>query len=311
LITREEQEMPKRHRLSRREFLKMVGATASAAALGACTPQTPAKVATTATPEATLEEIEPIVPEMVLVEAGSFEMGSTDGLSDDQPVHTVRITRPFYVARYAVTFEEYDRFCEDTIGKNKLDDNGWGRGNRPVMHVTWYDAVEYCNWLSEKEGLTPCYSGKGRATECEFSANGYRLPTEAEWEYAARGGQKSQGYTYAGSDNPDDVAWYIGNAGGQTHPVGQKQPNELGLYDMSGNLFEWCWDWYGEDYYASSPPSDPTGPPAPHTAVPWELNRVRRSGSWRESSDSIRTTYRSIDYASYVGDNGFRLVRTQ
>ena len=303
--------MSTRRKLSRREFLKMAGATASAAALRACTPQTPAKVAPTATPEAALREIEPIVPEMVLVEAGSFEMGSADGLSDDQPVHTVRITRPFYVARYAVTFEEYDRFCEDTIGQNKPDDNGWGRGNRPVMHVTWYDAVAYCNWLSEKEGLTPCYSGKGRATECEFSANGYRLPTEAEWEYAARGGQKSQGYRYAGSDNPDDVAWYIGNSGGQTHPVGQKQPNELGLYDMSGNLFEWCWDWYGEDYYASSPSSDPTGPPAPRTTIPWELNRVRRSGSWRENSDTIRTTYRSIDYASYVGDNGFRLVRTQ
>jgi sulfatase modifying factor 1 len=303
--------MSKRRELSRREFLKMAGATASAAALGACTPQTPTKVAPTATLAAALEETEPIVPDMVLVEAGSFEMGSTDGLSDEQPVHTVRITRPFYIAKYAVTFEEYDRFCEDTIGQNKPDDNGWGRENRPVMSVTWYDAVAYCDWLSKKEGLTSCYSGKGRATECDFSANGYRLPTEAEWEYAACGGQKSQGYRYAGGDNPDDVAWYIGNSGGQTHPVGQKQPNELGLYDMSGNLFEWCWDWYGEDYYASSPSSDPTGPPAPRTTIPWELNRVRRSGSWRENSDSIRTTYRSIDYASYVGDNGFRLVRTQ
>ena len=301
--------MSKHRKLSRREFLKMAGATASAAALGACAP-TPTKVATTATPVPT-QEIEPLVPEMVLVEAGSFQMGSTNGDADEQPVHTVHITRPFYIAKYAVTFEEYDLFCDDTIGKNKSDDNGWGRGNRPVMRETWYDAVEYCNWLSKKEELTPCYSGKGRTTECEFSANGYRLPTEAEWEYAARGGQKSQGYRYAGSDNPDDVAWYIGNAGGQTHPVGQKQPNELGLYDMSGNLFEWCWDWYGQDYYAASPPSDPTGPPAPRTAIPWELNRVRRSGSWRENSDSIRTTYRSIDYASYVGDNGFRLVRTQ
>jgi formylglycine-generating enzyme required for sulfatase activity len=301
--------MSKRRKLSRREFLKMVGTTASAAALGACTP-TPTKVATTATPVPTPEEIEPIVPEMVLVEAGSFQMGSTKGASDEQPVHTVHITRPFYIAKYVVTFEEYDRFCDATIGIKKPDDNGRGRGNLPVINVTWYDAVAYCNWLSEKEGLTTCYSGKGKLTQCDFSANGYRLPTEAEWEYAARGGQKSQGYIYAGSDNPDDVAWYADHSGGQMHPVGQKQPNELGLYDMSGNLFEWCWDWYDGDYYASSPASDPTGPPPPSTGVPWEHNRVRRGGSWREDADSIRVTCRSFDYASYVGDNGFRLVRT-
>jgi formylglycine-generating enzyme required for sulfatase activity len=271
---------------------------------------TPTKVATTATAEPTPKEIEPIMPEMVLVEAGSFEMGSTDGDADEQPVHTVHITRSFYIAKHAVTFEEYDRFCDDTVGKSRLADRGWGRGNLPVISVTWYDTAAYCNWLSEQEGLTPCYSGKGKLTQCDFSANGYRLPTEAEWEYAARGGQKSQGYIYAGSDNPDDVAWYADSSGGQIHSVGQKQPNELGLYDMSGNLFEWCWDWYGADYYASSPISDPTGPPPPRTTLPWELNRVRRSGSWRESSDRIRTTCRSIDYASYVGDNGFRLVRT-
>ncbi|MFB0536326.1 MAG: formylglycine-generating enzyme family protein, partial [Anaerolineae bacterium] len=222
----------------------------------------------------------------------------------------VHITRPFYMAKHAVTLEEYDRFCDDTIGIRRPKDK-WGRGNRPVMSVTWYDAVAYCNWLSEKEGLSPCYSGKGKLTQCDFSANGYRLPTEAEWEYAARGGQKSQGYTYAGSDNPDDVAWYRGNSGSQTHPVGQKQPNELGLYDMSGNLWEWCWDWYGKDYYTSSAASDPQGPPAPPTTLSWQLNRVRRSGSWRENSDSLRTTYRSMDYASYIGDNGFRIVRTK
>jgi sulfatase modifying factor 1 len=301
--------MLERPRQSRREFLRMVGASASAAALGACAP-TPTQVAPTATAESALEKIEPIVPEMVLVEAGSFQMGSTNGRSDEQPVHTVHITQPFYISKYAVTFEEYDRFCDDTIGIKKPDDNGRGRGNLPVINVTWYDAVAYCNWLSEKEGLTPCYSGKGKLTQCDFSADGYRLPTEAEWEYAARGGPKSQGYIYAGSDNPDDVAWYAGNSGGQMHPVGQKQPNELGLYDMSGNLFEWCWDWYDKDYYVSSPASDPTGPPPPGTGVPWEHNRARRSGSWREDADSIRTTCRSLDYASYVGDNGFRLVRT-
>jgi formylglycine-generating enzyme required for sulfatase activity len=209
-----------------------------------------------------------------------------------------------------VTFEEYDRFCDDTIGIRRPRDN-WGRGTRPVAGVDWYDAVKYCNWLSEKEGLTPCYDVKGRLSQCDFSADGYRLPTEAEWEYAARGGQRSQGYIYAGSDNVDDVGWYEGNSGKQTYPVGQKQPNELGLYDMSGNMWEWCWDWYGEDYYASSPASDPTGPSSgtgPHIS---DAERARRGGSYRENSDCLRVARRSADGASYPGDNGFRLVRTK
>jgi sulfatase modifying factor 1 len=303
--------MSKRRKLSRREFLKVVGATASAAALGACTLQTPTEVAPTATAELAREEIEPIVPEMVLVEAGSFEMGSTNGNSDEQPVHTVHITRPFYIAKYAVTFEEYDLFCDDTIGIPKPKDRGRGRGAHPVSGVNWYDAVKYCNWLSEKEGLTPCYDVKGKLTQCHFSANGYRLPTEAEWEYAARGGHKSQGYEYAGSNNVDDVGWYEGNSGGQTHHVGQKQPNELGLYDMSGNMFEWCWDWYGKDYYASSPASDPMGPLSGTGAYIADADRARRSGSYREKAVYLRVAFRGADGATYRGDSGFRLVRTR
>jgi len=302
--------MSKCHTFSRREFLKMVGLAASAATLGACTPQTPTTVAPTATPESAMEEVKPIAPEMVLVEAGSFQMGSTDGHPAEQPVHTVHITRPFYMGRYAVTFEEYDRFCDDTIGIRRPKDK-WGRGTRPVSGVDWHDAVTYCNWLSEKEGLTPCYSGKGKLIQCDFSANGYRLPTEAEWEYAARGGPRSQGYKYAGSNNVDDVGWYDGNSGGQTHPVGQKQPNELGLYDMSGNTWEWCWDWYDKDYYASSPASDPTGPSSGTGPYIADAERARRSGSHKENSGTLRVAYRSADGANYPGDNGFRLVRTK
>jgi formylglycine-generating enzyme required for sulfatase activity len=286
----------------------MVGATASVTTLGTCTP-TPTKVATTATPELLPEEIEPIVPEMVLVEAGSFQMGSTEGLEDEQPVHTVHITRPFYIAKYAMTFEEYDLFCDDTIGIPRPRDRGWGRGAHPLSGVNWYDAVKYCNWLSGKEGLTPCYEVKGKLTQCDFSANGYRLPTEAEWEYAARGGHKSQGYEYAGSNNVDDVGWYEGNSGGQTHPVGQKQPNELGLYDMSGNMFEWCWDWYGKDYYTSSPSTDPTGPSSGTGVYIADADRARRGGSYREKSEYVRVAFRGADGATYRGDSGFRLVR--
>jgi formylglycine-generating enzyme required for sulfatase activity len=274
------------------------------------TPVPPPPTATpvpTATPK---PEIKAIVPEMVLVEAGSFQMGSAGGRSDEQPVHEVRITRPFYIGKYEVTFAEYDRFCEDT-GARRPNDRGWGRGQQPVVNVDWYDVVAYCNWLSEKEGLTPCYSGKGKVTQCDFSANGYRLPTEAEWEYAARGGHLSRGYAYAGGDDPDAVAWYDANSGGLTQPVGQKQPNELGLYDMSGNMYEWCWDWYGGTYYASSSVDDPKGPPPEKSLTPRGPNKVRRSGSWREAEEFLRVAFRSFDYAAYAGDNGFRLARTR
>lgn len=322
--------------LSRREFFKMAGITASAAMLGACAPQrriesTPTPLPTVAPPPPTFTQVaptatatlkptraptretKPIPPEMVLVEPGSFQMGSADGPSDERPVHTVRITRPFHIAKYEVTFEEYERFLNDTVGHKKPKEE-WGRGKQPVMGVDWNDALAYCNWLSEKEGLAPCYTGKGILTRCDFAANGYRLPTEAEWEYAARGGNKSKGYQYAGSDKAGDVAWYADNSSGKTQTVGQKQPNELGLFDMSGNSFEWCWDLYDDQYYAVSPSSDPTGPskaPAGEAPDPRGANRVRRSGNWRERSDFSRVTCRSFDYTGYPGENGFRLVRTK
>jgi formylglycine-generating enzyme required for sulfatase activity len=236
-------------------------------------------------------------------------MGSADGYDNERPVHPVRITRSFLMGIYEVTFDEYDRYCEAT-GTNKPDDGGFGRGGMPVSHVDWYDAVAYCRWLTEKEGLTACYSGGGRNTTCDFSADGYRLPTEAEWEYAARGGRLSQGYAYAGSNDPDEVAWYQATSNGRPHEVGEKIANELGLHDMSGNRFEWCWDWYAKDYYASSPVDDPQGPPDPASSKPWDLLRARRSGAWREKAESVRATARSFDGDTYPGDNGFRLART-
>jgi formylglycine-generating enzyme required for sulfatase activity len=266
--------------------------------------------ASTATPTA----IKIITPEMVLVEAGSFQMGSNDGHPNEQPMHAVRITRAFYIGKYEMTFEQYDQFYADpTAIVRKPQDFGWGRGTRPVV-VKWYDAVAYCNWLSEKEGLPPCYSGKGRLTQCDFSANGYRLPTEAEWEYAARGGNRSQGYKYAGSDDPGEVAWYGDNSGGQTHPVGQKKPNELGLYDMSGNAWEWCWDWYRANYYASSPASDPRGPISGNRDSIYGWDKVTRGGNYLEGADLLRVAYRNGDWPTYAGKEGgrtIRLVRTK
>ncbi len=298
----------KKHRAwPRREFLKMAGVAASAAALQACgagaTP-TPTRESPTPTPAFT-----PAIPEMVLVQPGTFEMGSASGLPDQRPVHSVTLTRAFCVARYAVTFEEYDKY-RAAIQKSRPADNGFGRGSRPAFHITWYDAVAYCNWLSQQEGPTPCHTGNGRATRCDFSAPGYRLPTEAEWEYAARGGHLSQGYMYAGSDDPDEVAWYADNANGTTHPVGQKKPNELGIYDMSGNMWEWCWDYYHKEYYTVSPSTDPKGPDEPQEGV-WvgDVDRSRRSGSYNEGIDAVRVAHRSADAANYPG-GGFRLVRT-
>ena len=316
-----------RTKLSRREFLTLIGSASSVVMLGACTSQTPSTstgVAPTATPnppQPTPTEIPPIPTplvvmepggfEMVLVEAGSFQMGSAGGAAQEQQVHLVNITTPFYASKHEVTFWQFDEFCDDTR-KLEPDDGGWGRETRPVTGVNWYDAVEYCNWLSERDNLNPCYSSGGLATQCDFLASGYRLPTEAEWEYAARGGQRSQGYAYAGGNDPDGVAWYAENSGDKTHPVGQKAPNELGLCDLSGNLWEWCWDWHESDYYAVSPSNDPVGPDIPSSdRGNWGRNRVRRGGSWHEDADMLRIVYRSYDGPEYRAlTNGFRIVRT-
>jgi formylglycine-generating enzyme required for sulfatase activity len=234
-------------------------------------------------------------------------MGSNEDHRFEKPEHTVTITRPYNIGVYAVTYDEFDKFSED-IQKSIVKSDVLERGNLPVSGVDWYDAVAYCNWLSEKAGFTPCYSGGGKATRCDFAANGYRLPTEAEWEFAARGGVNSRGYRFSGSDDPDEVGWHAGNSGGKSHPVGGKKANEIGIYDMSGNRWEWCWDWFEADYYASSPETDPTGPlTAPREAF---VERSRRSSSAVQESDTLRVSFRSHDGVSYPGDNGLRLVTT-
>lgn len=201
----------------------------------------------------------------ILVESGSFNMGSMfDEL--EMPVHNVKISRSFYMSKYEMTQKEWWEVMGNNPSRYKGD-------NRPVENVSWYEAIEYCNRLSMKEGLTPCYSGSGDNIRCDFSLEGYRLPTEAEWEYAARGGNKSKGYIYAGSNSIEEVAWYVKNSNHTTHEVGMKQPNEFGLYDMSGNVHEWCWDWI--DSYSNNAQFDPQGPEGPRAGK----LRANRGGS--------------------------------
>ena len=256
-----------------------------------------------------------VVPLVILVEKGSFTMGDTwgGGESDEKPTHKVTFTYDFYIGKYEVTFDEYDAFCNATGRRWKPDDQGWGRGSRPVINVSWNGAIAYCNWLSEKEKLPKAYDSNGnlldkdgRVTTDPSKVLGYRLPTEAEWEYAARGGNKSKGYKYSGSDNVGDVAWYIWNSGLKTQEVGKKAPNELGLYDMSGNVYEWCSDWYNS--YASSAQTNPYNSKAKYGSG---SGRVIRGGSWDNVASYARVASRfyKTPHSTY-SYYGFRICRT-
>ncbi|MBB3111712.1 formylglycine-generating enzyme required for sulfatase activity [Paenibacillus phyllosphaerae] len=253
--------------------------------------------------------------QFVLVQGGTFKNTASSYYGD-------AVTMPdFYIGKYEVTQQEWS----SVMGSNPSEFQG---DNLPVDMVSWYDAIEYCNGRSMKEGLDPYYNIDKQAKDpnnhskfdvikwtvsINAEANGYRLPTEAEWEYAAGGGQLSSNYAYSGSNLADEVAWYWRNAGdkylsgewnwpiiennhNQTQPVGSKKPNELGLFDMSGNVREWCWNWYSETENNSTGGS----------------LRMLKGGGWMGDASSAAIAYRGKFEASGIGpDQGFRIVRSE
>ncbi|MEM9723092.1 MAG: SUMF1/EgtB/PvdO family nonheme iron enzyme, partial [Bacteroidota bacterium] len=243
----------------------------------------------------------PVQPTMIFIQGGSFQMGSEEGDDDERPVHEVTVS-DFYLAETEVTNAQYLAFANATnshfpewmeegsrynlqTGSNRSVYKGFTDPDQPVVGVSWLDAVAYCEWLSQQTGNT------------------YRLPTEAEWEFAARGGkvENAQNFTYSGSNTVEEVGWYTQNSESRTHPVRQKLPNGLGLYDMSGNVWEWCQDWYGA--YPPTPQTNPQGPEG-------GSYRVLRGGSWSDDATYLRVSRRNLNVPSGRNvSNGFRPAR--
>jgi formylglycine-generating enzyme required for sulfatase activity len=227
---------------------------------------------------------------LALIPAGEFLMGSphsdSDAFSGEKPQHRVQITRPFYLGMYEVTQAEYERVMGTNPSNFSTAKVGQDTSQHPVERVTWEDAVEFCRKLSE----LPEEKSAGRV---------YRLPTEAEWEYACRAGSQTR-YSFADNESQlGDYAWYLSNSDIRTHPVGEKKPNAFGLYDMHGNVYEWCQDWYAT--YAG----DATDPQGSGSGT----NRVFRGGSWVSYARSCRAAYRDWYGPGYRGRYlGFRVA---
>jgi formylglycine-generating enzyme required for sulfatase activity len=237
--------------------------------------------------------------ELILLSAGSFTMGDAGGREDETP-HAVSVSS-FYIDKHSVTQELYEKVMGSNPSKRK-------DAKCPIEGAQWVDAVRFCNRCSEMDGLSPCYNLE--TWECNFAADGYRLPTEAEWEYACRAGGATR-YGFGDSDKElSKHGWFKTNSLGQSKPVGQKSPNRWGLHDMHGNVWQWCNDWYGETYYKDSPKEDPRGPAS-------GAKRVMRGGAWDCTADKCRASYRHKDNqanadACFGSDPyGFRRVRSK
>ena len=220
-------------------------------------------------------------PAMVFVHGGKFKMGSTIGGSDEKPVHEV-VLDDFYMGRFEVTQIQWRQIMDQDTNKCYFE----GCDSCPVERVSWYNVQEFIRKLNEKTQMN------------------FRLPSEAEWEFAARGGMYSKRYKYSGSNTDSEVAWKVGNSGSRTHPVGRKKPNELGIYDMTGNVFEWCADWYAPAWYKVTTENNPTGPVE-------GVHRIIRGGSWFYDHAGLLSADRESANPSFrYGYIGFRLCRS-
>lgn len=259
----------------------------------------PDREASSSTPK----EIQTKLGPMVYVAQAEFTMGDDHSNPDEAPAHKVKLSA-YLIDKFEVTHEMF--------AKVQLPDPSHWQDSpaKPVERVRWLDAKRFCNERSLLEGLTPCYNEKTPDWTCDYSANGYRLPTEAEWEYVCRAGTEGA-YDFGQPDKLRQYGWFAENSDQKTHPVGQKKPNGFGICDLYGNVSEWCEDVYSPTYYKESPDTDPHGPPSPGK----DVKRVIRGGSWKSSPNQCSATFRqgertgdtdacfSTDYC------GFRCVR--
>jgi formylglycine-generating enzyme len=294
-------------------MLRLLASAALACLLVACGKSGPApsdqpkteSAAAPATPlpQAPFEVVTKSGVHMISLPGGEFVMGTDHGNADEAPAHKVRLS-PFLIDQFEVS--------HDLFTKAQLPNpSHWqDQPRKPVERVRWRDAKQYCNERSLLEGLKPCYNEKTLDWDCDYSANGYRLPAEAEWEYAARAGTDSP-FDFGSADKLRQYAWFAANADQQTHSAGQKKPNLWGLSDLYGNVSEWCEDVYSPTYYKESPVPDPHGPPNSGK----DVKRVIRGGSWKSSAEACRAFARQAEKtgdadACFSTDYcGFRCVR--
>lgn len=240
---------------------------------------------------------------MILVSGGTFLMGAESGEPDESPIHPVRIS-PFVMDVTEVTHAMFSRMQLPNPSKWQDDPN------KPVNQIRWRDAKQYCNERSLEEGLMPCYDESVPGWPCRFEASGYRLPTEAEWEFAARAGDTSD-FPFGGMEKLSFFSWFLDNSGLATHPVGSRKANAWGFHGMYGNVAEWCQDIFDPAYYRDSPPEDPTGPEEDGA----DHKRVIRGGSWKATATMCRVSFRQgqptgdTDACFYTDICGFRSVR--